>query len=241
MNNKFCSLALVLALTAGCSGKSLELTVPPAQVHTEAGEGLSWSTRAAMDAYMRYSVWSGGRSGFVTMFARDGHPVYANAVGWADIEGQVPMQLDTRMRFASMTKPITAVAAMILVEEGRLNLDDPVAQYIPAFAPPRVATSETMNADGSFATEPAKTVPLVRHLLMFSSGVGPGMTKKSDLKDHWEANGLWSSKGESLSERVDRIVQLPLFEEPGSKWRYGGSADVLARVVEVAAGKPFDV
>lgn len=241
MNKKFFSLALALALTAGCSGKSMELTVPAANANGEASEGLSWPTRAAMDAYMRYSVWSGGRSGFVTMFARDGQPIYSNAVGWADIESQIPMQVDTRMRFASMTKPVTAVAAMILIEEGKLHLDDPVSQYIPAFAEPKVATSETMNADGSFSTQPANTIPLVRHLLMFSSGVGPGMTEQSDLKDHWETNGLRSTKDESLAERVDRIVQLPLFEEPGSKWRYGGSADVLARVVEVASEKSFDV
>ncbi len=192
-----------------------------------------------MNAYLRWSVWSESRSGFVAMFARDGHPVYATAVGWADVEAQEPMQLDSRLRFASMTKALTAVAAMMLIEEGRLGLDDPVERHIPAMANARVATSYSANADGTFSTVPADPIPTVRHLLMFSSGVGPGMSEPSDLLEHWGENGLRSSETGSLAERVDRIVQLPLFEHPGEKWRYGGSADVLARVVEVAAGEPF--
>lgn len=192
-----------------------------------------------MDAYLRWNAWTEARSGFVAMFARDGHPVYATAAGYADIAAQTPMTLDTRMRFASMTKPVTAVAAHILLEEGKLGLDDPVERYIPAMANARVATSHTRGADGAFPTEPADPIPTVRHLLMFSSGVGPGMTGPSDLSRHWKEHGLRSTRTGSLAERVDRIVQHPLFEQPATRWRYGGSADVLARVIEVAAGEPF--
>ncbi len=231
--------ALAVALISGCSGSSLESEVPPAVRGSESETGLAWWSRAAMDTYLRWNAWTEARSGFVAMFARDGHPVYATASGYADIAAQTPMTLDTRMRFASMTKPVTAVAAHILLEEGKLGLDDPVERYIPAFVNARVATSHTRNADGAFPTEPADPIPTVRHLLMFSSGIGPGMTGPSDLARHWKQHGLRSTPTGSLAERVDRIVQLPLFEQPGMRWRYGGSADVLARVIEVAAGEPF--
>ncbi|MFK7730226.1 MAG: serine hydrolase domain-containing protein, partial [Pseudomonadales bacterium] len=82
---------------------------------------------------------------------------------------------------------------------------------------------------------------LVRHLLMFASGIGPGMeANPSELYKHWDNNTIYSESSESLADRINRIAVLPLFEEPGTQWRYGWSADVLARVVEVASGKAFD-
>lgn len=227
-------------ILAACSGKSMELKVPPANNDAPPADGLSWASRAAIDAFFRGVVWKGDRSGFVAMFAQDGHPVYSTAAGWADIEAQVPMQLDTRMRFASMTKPVTAVSAMILVEEGALGLDDPVAKYIPAFANLKLATSQSRNAEGGFDTKKLDNEMLVRHLLMFSSGIGPGIEPEpSELHDHWEENTIYAENQDSLAERIDSMASLPLFEEPGTAWRYGWSADVLARVVEVAAGQPY--
>ncbi|MBW2243503.1 MAG: beta-lactamase family protein [Deltaproteobacteria bacterium] len=239
MTRYLAAAVLTVALTSGCSGSSLDHDLPPAVPGSESKAGLAWWSRAAMDAYLRWNAWTEARSGFVAMFARDGHPVYATVAGYADITDQTPLTLDTRMRFASMTKPVTAVAAHILLEEGKLGLDDPVERYIPAMANARVATSHTRGADGAFPTEPADPIPTVRHLLMFSSGVGPGMTGPSDLARHWKEHGLRSTRTGSLAERVDRIAQLPLFEQPATRWRYGGSADVLARVIEVAAGEPF--
>jgi CubicO group peptidase (beta-lactamase class C family) len=132
MNKTVLAVPLIIALLAGCSGKSLELSVPPANNDAPPAQGLSWLSRAALDAFFRGAVWRGDRSGFVAIFAQDGHPVHATAHGWADIDAQIPMALDTPMRFASMTKPVTAVAAMMLVEDGVLDLDAPVAQYVPA-------------------------------------------------------------------------------------------------------------
>lgn len=241
MNHTLHVTLLVALLVTGCSGKSLDSNIPPAKGSNNDVLGLSWVSRAMTDAYLRSQVWTGARSGFVVMFAQQGQPIYANAVGWADIEAKAPMQLDTRMRFASMTKPVTAVAAMTLVEDGMLGLDDPVAKHIPAYANVQVASTHSRNAQGGFDTRAPKTELLVRHLLMFSSGIGPGMdANPSELHKYWDENTIYADSSESLAERINRIAAQPLFEDPGTKWRYGWSADVLARVIEVASGKPYD-
>ncbi len=241
MNRTLYAAPLAALLIAGCSGKSLESGVPSANGSNGDVAGISWVSRAMTDAFLKFQVWSGARSGFVVMFAREGQPIYANAVGWKDIDSKEPMQLDTRMRFASMTKPVTAVAAMKLVEDGVLGLDDPVAKYIPAYANVQVASSHSRNAQGGFDTRAPETELLVRHLLMFSSGIGPGMeANPSDLHKFWDENTIYTDSSESLADRINRIAVQPLFEDPGTKWRYGWSADVLARVVEVASGTAFD-
>ena len=198
-----------------------------------------WST-ALVQALFDLRVWSGARSGYIALFAREGEIVFGTSAGWADVEGKIPMTLDTRVRIASLTKPITAVAAMSLVEDGILGLDDPVSRYLPAAATLRVATSHTRNASGGFDAEPLAQPLLVRHLLLFASGLGgdSSVSNASDLQALWLEQGVSAGSG-SLRQRVERALALPLFEQPGSAWRYGGSADVLAHVLEVAAGKPF--
>ena len=198
---------------------------------------LALPVRVALDLFLNAGALLGLQSGYVAMFARDGEVVDTATAGFADIATQTPMQLDTQFRIASMTKPITAVAAMILVEEGRLGLDDPVAQYIPAAADLRVATSQTALPDGTIPSVPLDEPLTVRDLLKFSSGIGWG-GDASDLERLWAANNPYAGSG-SLALRVDRILTAPLYEQPGERWRYGYSADVLARVVEVASGEPF--
>ena len=231
----------IFAVIFGCDSASQDKNILTAYLDNKSASNLSWFKRTAMDAYMKYSVWSGNRSGFVTMFAQDGQVIHASAVGWADVESKKPMRIDTQMRFASMTKPVTAIAALILVDEGKLQLNDHVASYIPSFGDLRVAVNENKNANDVFDTRAIEKPLLVKHLLMFSSGIGPGYSNSTDLYKHWMANGIRSHKSGGLAERVEKLSQLPLFEEPGSVWRYGSSADVLARVVEVVSGEAFDV
>ncbi len=214
---------------------------PPAIDGSEGkAEPLAWWSRKVIQAMFDYRVWSGSRSGYIAMFARDGEIVFATSAGHADIERGVPMTLDTRLRIASLTKPITAVAAMTLVEDGLLGLDDPVLKYIPVAADLRVATRRERNADGGFDSVPLSSPLRVRHLLMFASGIGGSgsIGDDSELGKLWQEQGVSGGNG-NLQERVERALTLPLFEEPGSVWRYGGSADVLARVMEVATGQPF--
>lgn len=229
-------VAAVLTL-GGCSGESQEIDVPPAAGGLAQPENLDWWSRAAIDAYMRFSAWRGAQSGYIALFAKDGVPVYGNVAGWKDIASREPMRMDTPVRIASMTKPVTAVGAMKLVEEGRLGLDDPVADYLPEFAALRVATSHQPGADGAFPSKPLETVLTIRHLLMFSSGVGPGRGKESALVDLWDREGIYEQPSGDLAQRVSALAQLPLLEEPGTRWRYGFSLDVLARVIEVVTGE----
>ena len=231
------SFALLLALVALLVMRQR----PPEIDGSDArAEPLAWWSRKAIQGMFDWRVGTGARSGYVAMFARDGEVVFATTAGYADVEREIPMTLDTRLRIASLTKPITAVAAMSLVEEGLLDLDDPVAKYIPTAADLRYATHHERNAEGGFDSLPLPSPLRVRHLLMFASGVGGSRAigDSSDLGKLWRERGVSAGSG-SLGERVERALALPLFEPPGTAWRYGGSADVLARVLEVAAGRPF--
>jgi CubicO group peptidase (beta-lactamase class C family) len=128
------------------------------------------------------------------------------------------------------------VAALTLVEDGGLGLDDPVADYIPAVAKLRVAASPMRNADGAFDTVTLARPLLVRDLLTFTSGMGDE-GGEGDLGDLYAAQTLYGGSG-SLQQRVERVLaHLPLFEQPGTRWRYGWSLDVLAVVMEIATGQ----
>ncbi|MEH6592538.1 MAG: serine hydrolase domain-containing protein [Halioglobus sp.] len=230
-----------VVLLAACSGESHKLDVPPTSEGISAPENLSWFSRVALDAYIRFSSWRGERSGYIVMFARDGMPIYSNAAGWKDIASDAPMTVDTHVRIASMTKPVTAVTAMSLVEEGSLGLDDRVSEYLPEFAQLRVALNHVPGPNGEYETR-AATEPLrVRHLLMFSSGIGPGMEEGNALNEHWGAYGIYEQDSGDLRSRVASLAQLPLFEEPGTRWRYGYSADVLAAIIQVITGQGIEV
>ncbi len=149
------------------------------------------------------------------------------------------MTMDTRFQIASMTKPVVATAAMILVQEGRLGLDDPVARYIPEFASVQVAELDAAGAVDALRA-PARPIR-VRDVLSFSSGMGPGMGAEGELFERWQKDGLYSGVGQSLADRVEGSPPFPLFEHPGTRWRYGASLDVLARIVEIVAQEPLEV
>lgn len=221
--------------SAGVGGRSV--TDVPSANPADRARGLAWPARLALDVFLDAGALLGFQSGYVAMFARDGQVVHASTAGYADLASGTPMRLDTQFRIASMTKPVAAVAAMILVEEGVLGLDDPVARYIPAAEGLRVATSQTAGADATIPTVPLDKPLTVRDLLTFSAGIG-ARDDTSDLGRLWAANDIYAGAG-PLEERVDRILTAPLYEQPGIRWRYGWSADVLARVVEVAADQPF--
>ena len=232
------TLCVCLSVLLCACGEPPEIDLPRANPEIENPRGLSWLSRQAIDAYLDLNAWWGINSGYVAVFARDGAVAHATTAGYADIEAEQPMAIATRFRIASMTKPVTAVAALLLVEDGRLGLDDPVARYLPAAGALRVATSPDFGPDGSIPTASLSRPLTVRDLLNFRSGMG-SENDESDLGRVWGERQFRSGEG-SLGDRVDRILTAPLYEQPGEQWRYGRSADVLARVVEVAADEPFD-
>ena len=231
-------LSCLLSSMSGCSGASLPNTVRPAEQDSSSTQTLSWLSRAALQSFLDFNVAMGWRSGFVVSVARDGRVVHSLSSGYADIEAKRQFALDTRVRIASMTKPITAVAAMILIEDGRLGIDDPVEKYIPAASLARVATSHNKNSAGEISSAPLDRTLTVRHLLTFRSGIG--WNEDSDLGSIWATHGLSGDNKGNLEQRVKHTFSnAPLFEQPGTAWRYGGSADVLGRVIEVASGQNF--
>lgn len=222
-----------------CGGDATPIPeLPPAKADLPQPEGLSTWRRTAIDAVLDGRVWMGARSGYVALIARDGRLIHAKTSGYRDVESGIPMSIETRFQLASMTKPIVAVAAMILVEEGKLALDDLVSSYLPAVGSMPVAVLD--EAGEAIGTTPQTTPMKIRHLLSFSSGIGGAGFEKTPLALRWRENGLYAGEG-SLGERVDRLAALPLFEQPGKKWRYGASLDVMARIVEIVAGEPLEV
>lgn len=165
----------------------------------------------------------------------DRDPVVIKA-GVQNLETGVPMGPDTIFRIYSLTKPVTSVAALMLVEQGKLRLDDAVADYIPAFADVNVFVAET---DDGIEVEPPVLPPTVQDLLMHTSGLGGvHVTAGVPLADEYRAARL-DDRSRTIGEQADKLADIPLLFQPGTAWRYGLSSDVLGRVIEVASGQSF--
>ena len=198
--------------------------------------GFSSSRLDRIRTVMQSYVDQGKLPGAVTMIARRGQVAHADCIGVWDIEAKEPMRLDTLFPIFSMTKPITAVAMMILYEEGRYQLFDPLSQFVPEFKDVRVAT--TTEGGGIELTE-LETEITVRDLLTQTSGV---------LSDGWLSPPLEKLVAEiglkrpenTLQEFSQRLAQLPLIHQPGKAWRYGESPEVLAYLVELLSGMSYD-
>ena len=216
-----------------------ELPGDPARVALPTVERL-------FDGYVRDGKMPGivGAFGFgdaPTLFLGSGRIATDAAAPFADA--------DSLWRVYSMTKPVTATAAMILIQEGRIGLDDPVAKYIPAFATMRVLTSP----DTSLESVPATRPITIRELLTHSAGLSYNINAKGPLLKLYEARGILPAqvnaametrmrmvRPRTLAEFADRVAALPLIAQPGTKWHYSIGLDVMGRVIEVASGMPFD-
>jgi len=180
-------------------------------------------------------------AGISTLVEHQGDIVYFESAGYADRERQTPFTMDTIYRLHSMTKPLTAVAAMILYEEGKIDLDDPVSKYIPAFADLKVHVSGRGEA---MITEELERPMTVRDVLTHQSGLSYSFFGPSPIHDLYIAAGM-KDYGErkpryTLADMMDRLSEIPLVFQPGKRWQYSYSTDVMSRVVEVASGQNFD-
>ncbi|MDO7843075.1 serine hydrolase domain-containing protein [Sphingomonas sp. CA1-15] len=203
------------------------------------------ATRAVLDGYVR----SGRVPGAVAAIGVGDQPTVFLAAGRiAEETAAAPAGPDSLWRIYSMTKPVTAVAAMILIEEGKLRLDQPVADFIPAFATMRVQDNPQ-----TLESHPAKAQITIRHLLTHTAGLGYSIVTKGPLGEAYTKQGLVpfalderteprlrTTRPASLEAFANRAAKLPLVAEPGTRWSYSIGLDVMARVVEVAGGMPFD-
>ncbi|HIM87340.1 MAG TPA: class A beta-lactamase-related serine hydrolase [Gammaproteobacteria bacterium] len=175
----------------------------------------------------------------LTLICRHGEVVFARAVGQRDLESGGPIEMDSIFRIFSMSKPLTSVAVMMLYEEGIFQLDDPISRFIPCLANPTVMVS---NADGGLQTRPANGPITIKQLLTHTAGFTYGWNEEFSLGEMYQRAGVdfWPNSG-MLAEVVEKASELPLLFEPGSRFGYGISTDVLGRFVEVISEQPLDV
>ncbi|MGI5237374.1 serine hydrolase domain-containing protein [Dactylosporangium sp. CA-139066] len=211
---------------------SIEREVAPEQA------GFDARRLARLDAHFARYVDDGRLAGWQLAIARDGRVVHSSVHGHRDAEHALPVEPDTLWRLYSMTKPVTSVAAMMLWEEGRFELTDPIAEYLPEFSTMRVYDKGSASQP---YTVPAAEPIRVWHLLTHTSGLTYGFLHTSVVDALYRKAGyeLTMKPGADLAEASRDFAALPLLFQPGTAWGYGVSTDVLGRLVEVVAGMPL--
>jgi CubicO group peptidase (beta-lactamase class C family) len=223
-------LALTLSLTVTASWAQSLPSAKPEQV------GLSTQRLENVGQMFKAQIQRGRFPGAVAVIMRKGKVAYFEAFGQRDPSAGALMTKDAIFRLYSMTKPFTSVAAMILVEDGKLTLADPVSKYLPQLKDLKVAVAK-QEADGktSYTLVPAASPITVQDLLRHTSGIVYGGTPNQAVKDAYAANKVdW--RDVTPAEQLERLSKVPLAHHPGTVWEYSLSTDVLGRVVEAASG-----
>lgn len=200
-----------------------------------ASVGMSAERLTRIDEAMKEYIAEDRLPGSVTLVARHGKIVHLSAHGYRDIEKKSPLQTDAIFRIASQTKATVSVGIMMLQEEGKLLIDDPLSRYLPEFAQTTVAVD---NGNGGYNIVPAKRKITLRDLLTHSSGYDYGRGLGSDK---WQAAGIqdwyFADRDEPVRETIRRMAALPAQSHPGEKWVYGYNTDILGAVIEVVSGQ----
>jgi len=226
-------------LLAACSTATV---APPAPLATAGDVGLSSERLAGIDAFIARMQREHQVAGAVTLLARRGKLVQLKAHGLADLQTQRAMRVDDLFQLQSMTKPVATVAALQLIERGRLRLSDPVAKFLPEFADMRVAVARE-GAPSAFDSVPAARPMTIADLMTHRAGfVGlpPRATPAARLQRE-ALGGLPANRNFTLEQFVARLATVPLDGQPGAEFRYGPATVVLGRVIEVVTGQPLDV
>jgi len=233
LRRQFTGLVLGLAFAGAIASSALAQGSVAEQV------GFAPDRLAKITEKLKADVAAGTLPGAVVLIARKGKTAYFESMGYVDPQSKAQMPKDGVFRIYSMTKPLTSVAAMMLVEEGKMQLSDPVAKYLPAFKDVQVGT-EKPGADGKpmLETAPAKRTMTVQDLLRHTSGITYGFFGNSLVKKSYAT--IFEGDFDN-AEHAARIAKLPLHYEPGTIWDYSHSTDVLGAVVEVVSGKKLDV
>lgn len=206
--------------------------------------GISKERLARIDQMCSDAIQKGDLPGIVSLVVRNGKIVLWKAYGMANnLEGRV-LKRDDIFRIASQTKAITSTAVMMLWEEGKFQLDDPISKYIPEFKNPQVL--KTFNpADSTYTTEPAKSEITIRHLITHTSGIGYGFIDGNEqIRKIYGKAGItdaFTTENITIAENEKKLGKLPLHHNPGEKFTYSEGLDVLGYFIEVVSGMPFDV
>ena len=215
--------ALAALMVAGCASQATNKAV--------SGEALG-----RLERTVAADIGNGRIPGAVIVVHKDGKTVYAKALGRQDPRAEAPMREDSLFRIYSMTKPIVSVAAMMLVEEGRITLSDPVSKHIPELKGLKVGVEK----DGKLDLVNAQREPTVQDLLRHTSGFTYGVFGRSMVKDLYAKNDVDSSD-HTNADLVRKLAQVPLHYQPGTTWEYGRSTDVLGHLLERVSGEALDV
>lgn len=222
---------VAMLLAGGAPAAWAETKAPAIAAASPESAGFSAEGLKKLDAHMQGLVDQGHLPGVTTMLVRHGKVVNFEVHGNKGFDGP-PMTKDTIFRIYSQTKPVTGVAMMILFEEGKWTLDDPVSKFIPEFANLRVFKS--VNADGSFDTVPAERPPTMRELMSHSAGFAYGLVPDNPL-DKAYADKVLGAR--SRDDFVKAIAEIPLVDQPGKRWKYSIAVDIQGLIVEKLTGQ----
>jgi CubicO group peptidase (beta-lactamase class C family) len=221
----------------------LSVTTPAyrlAEVASPETLGFSSARLARLDAVLRSDVQNARLPGAVVLIARQGQVAYHRAIGFQNREARQPMMQDSIFRIASLTKPVTSVALMMLVEEGRVQLEDPISVYLPELTHLKVGfEADAANGTRALRYQPANRDPRVHDLLRHTSGFTYGHFGRTLIKQAYLDVRL-QDENQAPHEFISKLAQLPLASQPGSTWDYGVSVDVLGRIIEVVSGQALD-
>jgi CubicO group peptidase (beta-lactamase class C family) len=236
---KFLAFFLFI-ITAGSLGAQSVKNITIASSPEDAGMSSARLSRISnlLETYAKHEHLPGA----VALIVRDGKIVYHKTFGYSDVEKKTPLKKDDIFRIASQSKAITSLAVMMLWEEGRFLLDEPVSKYIPEFRSPAVL--KTFDAsDSSYTTEPAKSEITIRQLLTHTSGIDYAAIGSNEFKAIYAKATVPSGIGNDkdvLGDKIKILGKLPLRHQPGERWTYGLNTDVLGYLVEIWSGMTFD-
>ena len=232
----------VLTLTTYSQTKSAQVSPPLSE--TSAGSvGMSEERLDRIDAMLLNAIDQNEIPGAVALIARDGKIVYFKAFGMANNASKRDLKRDDIFRIASQTKAITATAVMMLWEEGKFNMDDPISKYIPEFQEAQILDSFN-EQDSSYTTKPAENQITIRHLITHTSGIGYGMIDGDErFRKIYQKAGIidaFTTEPVTIEENIKKLARLPLHHNPGEKFTYSEGLDVLGYFIEILSGMPFD-
>jgi CubicO group peptidase (beta-lactamase class C family) len=230
----------LIAVFVLCLSAPLRAQHLPSFATPEAG-GFSSDRLDRITTFFQYAVDQQAIPGAVILISHNGKIVYQHALGYQDREKKISMKSDAIFRIASMTKPITSVAVMMLAEEGRIDLLAPVSLYLPEFKDVKVGVEKIDPATNkpTLVLEPVRRPITVQDLLRHTSGIVYGPFGNTLVHQAYNNANLFDRR-QTLAEFVTKLSKLPLAHQPGAVWEYGMSIDVLGRIVEIVSGLTFD-